>query len=287
MHQLESLLRERLQLNQINLQPVMGGDINEAYRVDTDQGVFFLKCNTRPESHDMFLAEKRGLELLRSKGQLRVPDPIEVFEMSGVACLLLEWIDTGRGNSQSWQSFATQLSELHQSKGGQFGLDHDNYIGRLPQKNEPKEDWLDFYHACRIMPQLKMAVDESKLDAGMAVRAERMFTLISGEIPEESPTLLHGDLWSGNLLFDFGNRPVFIDPAVYYGVREMDLAMMSLFGGFSEGINIYHEMFPLSHHWQDRLRFYQLYYILVHVNLFGGHYANSARQIIQHYASIS
>jgi len=280
---LENALKERFGHKDFNLSPVYGGDINEAFRLNADGHEYFVKYNSAHFSKNMFLAEKAGLELLSSKGGVNIPVPLEVIELKHGAALLLEWINTGNSRIVSWENFGIQLARLHRSTSDHFGLDHNNYIGRLAQSNKLSNKWLEFYHDERIKPQLDLAIEKGLLENSYLKTIERVFENVESLIPDEPSSLLHGDLWSGNLIIDNESNPVFIDPAVYYGNREMDIAMMKLFGGFSEGFNHYQNIFPLKSGWQERLEFYQLYYILVHVNLFGGHYCHSAITIMAHY----
>jgi fructosamine-3-kinase len=277
---LKAKLKNILDTNSLKLTSINGGDINEAYRVETEHSRYFLKYNTVPWAHDMFLAEKRGLELLGSAGAL-VPGPIEVFSTDTGAGLILQWMDTGNRRPGSWEQFGAALAILHRNTNDQFGLDHDNYIGRLSQSNGLTSKWLAFYAQHRIEPQLKMAMDKGLMHSNFIKMSERAFKMIEQEHPPVIPSLLHGDLWNGNLMFSRTGEPVFIDPAVYYGYREMDIAMMKLFGGFEPGLSQYNEILPLDPGWQNRLPFYQLYYILVHVNLFGGPYVSSALRILK------
>lgn len=275
---LQSVLKSSI----LKLTPISGGDINEAFRVETENHKYFLKYNNVGWAYDMFEAEKRGLELLASTGAL-IPGPLAVFSEDKGAALLLEWMDTGRSRSGSWIQFGEALARVHRTSHAKFGLDHDNYIGRLSQSNVRSSNWLEFYASKRIEPQLKMAVDNGLMDRKVMKMSERAFQAIGQEHPKVIPSLLHGDLWSGNLIFSASGEPVFIDPAVYFGFREMDIAMMKLFGGFEPGLVAYNDIYPLDHGWQERLPFYQLYYILVHVNLFGGSYVSSAMRILGRY----
>ncbi|MFZ1692867.1 MAG: fructosamine kinase family protein, partial [Flavobacteriales bacterium] len=150
----------------------------------------------------------------------------------------------------------------------------DNYIGSLKQVNTPAADWPSFFIHQRLEPQLRMARDAKRVEAGMAFRFERLFAKLDQLITVEPPALLHGDLWSGNFICDANAQPVLIDPAVYYGHREMDIAMTKLFGGFDSGFYAaYNDAWPMERGWEERMDLCNLYPLLVHVNLFGGGYA--------------
>jgi len=279
---LESKIKSILKSDSIKLSPVRGGDINEAYKIKTESGEYFLKLNSVDWARDMYLAEKKGLELLSQSGIL-VPSPISVFSYEDGAGLIMEWMDRGGQSQSSWEEFGQSLAKLHHSTSDNFGLDHDNYIGRLPQHNPYSKDWIEFYTLNRLESQIKLAIDSGLMSRKSIQFCESAITQFEKGLPEIKPSLLHGDLWSGNLMFSQIGRPVFIDPAVYYGHREMDIAMMKLFGGFSGGFEIYQDIFPLDPAWEERLQFYQLYYLLVHVNLFGGSYISSSMRILEYY----
>jgi len=201
-----------------------------------------------------------------------------------VPFLLMEFIEPGHGSDTSSLQFGQQLATLHQTSAECFGLDHDNYIGRLPQSNRHHSDWIEFFITERIDPQLKQAIDSRAVGSGVADRWKRVARQLPDLIPVARPALLHGDLWGGNYMFDGSGRAVLFDPAVYYGHHEMELAFTKLFGGFSEPFyEGYEEVAPLEPGFQDRIPIYNLYPLLVHVNLFGGHYIRQAEQILRNF----
>jgi len=270
-----------------SLKPVSGGDINDAYELRSDKAHYFIKSNDAPQSYQMFTAEAKALELLSVEGKVNAPKVIDCFEENAYAFLVLEWIAQSSGGAPATEIFWEQLARLHQADNPYFGLDHDNFIGTLPQINSPSENWLDFYYQNRIDCQLKLAVNNGLMEGTFHKKTELMFKQVEAGLPVEKPALIHGDLWSGNLIYDQSGRPFFIDPAVCYGSREMDLAMMQLFGGFGgfRQFEIYDALFPIDQNWKERVAFYQLYYILVHVNLFGYSYVPRAQSIINYYGS--
>ena len=162
-----------------------------------------------------------------------------------------------------------------------FGLDHDNYIGSLAQSNKKHADWISFFMEERIRPQLKLAMDKKLIDEGTVKQFDKLFDHFDRLIPKEKPALLHGDLWNGNFLVSDSSRAALIDPAVYFGHREMDLAMTTLFGGFdSEFYRAYDEVFPLEKGFEKRVDIHNLYPLLVHVNLFGGGYVRQVKAVL-------
>ena len=280
-----NLLAETFHIPAANISPVYGGDINRAFKIIKDKKPYFVKVNDADFSFDMFEKEARGLRTLKEEGGIRVPGVVDVKSEGEYSILVLEWIDTGHRNSTTNKDIARQLSDLHQCKNDFYGLSYDNYLGTLVQKNGFEQDWLDFYYKNRIEYQLKMAIDSGLMSKQVTAKVDKMFSRISKDYPEVYPALLHGDLWGGNYMIDRDGKAVFIDPAIYYGYREMDIAMMKLFGGFDQEVfELYDRFLPFDHHWQSRIRFHQLYYILAHVNLFGGGYVNSALNIIEYYS---
>lgn len=268
----------------VSVLSVSGGDINDAYKVVTEEKIFFAKVNSSKNSKEILRTEALGLELLKSKGNINVPKVILLKNIDDKTVLILNWVDIGPASNKTSLDFANQLTKLHKNNNLKFGLDFNNYIGTLPQINNFTDEWLEFYNLFRIQYQLKLAIDSGKLETNLIRKSENMFRNIEQDFPGVKPSLLHGDLWSGNYLIDKSSKNVFIDPATYYGHREIDIAMMKLFGGFSNDIyETYNSIMPLEKDWKGRSKFYQLYYILVHVNLFGGNYKDSAVSIINFY----
>jgi fructosamine-3-kinase len=264
--------------------PVGGGSINDAYRLDTAAGRFFVKVNSADRFPSMFEAEADGLRRLRDAKALRVPSVIATGEDHDDAYLLLEWIEEGAKTLAFWESFGRGLARLHAHTRERFGLDRDNYIGSLKQVNTPEPDWPGFFVHHRLEPQLKLARDRKRMEAGASFRFERLFAKLDRLFPKEAPALLHGDLWNGNFLCDTEGRPVLIDPAAYYGHREMDLAMTRLFGGLDPAAyDAYQAEWPLEAGWEERVDLCNLYPLLVHVNLFGGGYAAQVEAVLRRF----
>lgn len=228
----------------------------------------------------MFTAEAKGLQLLKNSNSFIIPEVIATGEIGATSYLLMEYIPKGTPKIKFWELFAKNLTKLHQNTQARYGLDYDNYIGRLPQPNAKCQTASEFYVSQRLEPQFKMAIDKGFYFGDL----KKCVKNISDEIPNEPPALVHGDLWSGNYLVSEHGEPVLIDPAVAFAPREMDLAMMRLFGGFSEEIFVgYHSFFPLQEGWQGRIQLWQLYYLLVHLNLFGSGYLHQVKSILKTY----
>jgi fructosamine-3-kinase len=263
-----------------------GGSINEAFACRLADGrQVFVKSNRRADPR-MFPAEARGLAWLAEAGALRVPQVIAVSgEGEGTAFLVLEHIEPGRRAGGYEVALGHGLAALHRSGAPGFGLDHDNFLATLEQDNSPAESWAAFYIHRRLEPQVRLAIDGGAAPASWHRAFERLYARMD-EIagPPEPAARLHGDLWSGNLHADELGRPVLIDPAVYGGHREIDLAMLELFG--SPGPRFaaaYDERYPRAGGHQDRVALYQLYPLLAHVNLFGGSYVGSVDAALRRY----
>ena len=260
-----------------------GGDINEAFAVELADGRrVFVKANDGAP-RTMFPAEARGLAWLAEPGALRVPEVLAMSEIDGdePPFLALEMIEPGRRRVADFDEILGRgLASLHRHGADGFGLDHDNFIGSLPQTNAAEEDWPAFYRRRRLEPMLRRAADGGLATSGMRRGFEELFGRLETVVGDpEPPARLHGDLWGGNLHVDEEGRPCLIDPAVYGGHREVDLAMMQLFGGFGSRVfDAYDEAWPLGSGWRERIPLYQLYPLLVHVNLFGGGYVDSVER---------
>lgn len=273
--------------NQCNINKsnkVSGGSINEAFKLSTSCGEFFLKYNFTSRYPAMFDKESRGIKILKDTSTVKVPMILASGSSEPYSYLLMEYIQPAQHAREYWDVFAKQLAELHKHKNNEYGLDHDNYIGSLIQRNNTSADLVNFLVTQRFEPLVQSARDKQLLTANDIHYFKNLFNKLEELIPYEEPTLLHGDLWSGNLIVNESGMPVVIDPAVYYGHREFDIAMTRLFGGFPERFYVlYNEFYPLIKGWEDRIDLNQLYPLLVHVILFGQSYTSQVRYIIKKY----
>lgn len=260
--------------------PLSGGDINETYRVETQKGTFCMKINTSPSGLNNFKAEFHGLKNL-SASDFIIPNPLYCGQTEEFAFLLMDFIESGKPKPDYWEILGRQLAHLHRISCTAFGLETDNFIGLLPQSNRFHQSWANFYASERVFPLLKKAVEQNLLPKKYLLSESIWVDFFKSLFPEEPPALLHGDLWAGNKMVSENGLPVLIDPAVYFGHREMDLGMMRLFGGFDSRLfAAYQEVYPLKDGWEVRVKYCQLYPLLVHLLLFGRGYASQVEHIL-------
>lgn len=266
----------------INTFPVSGGSINSTYRLITSIGDYFLKYNLAETYPVMFESEAKGLEMLKATNSIYIPEVKLVGNSGKYSFILMQYVKESTKQKNYWETFAEQLARLHSVKHENYGLDHNNYIGSLPQDNHQDVDLINFLITKRLDPLVRKAIDAHLLNTSDQKHFDSLYIRLINEIPIEEPTLIHGDLWSGNLITESNGLPCLIDPAIYFGHRELDIAMTKLFGGFNEKFySRYSEVFPLQPGWQGRVNLFQLYPLLVHVNLFGTSYVSQVRQIIK------
>ncbi|NNC83071.1 MAG: phosphotransferase, partial [Flavobacteriales bacterium] len=248
---------------------VSGGDINEAFCLRIGAEDYFLKINIAERFPKMFEKEAQGLALLAECSEFSIPKVLTVGESGNRQFLLMEYLGSGSRNSAFWEVFGRRLADMHKSSWESFGLEHDNYIGSLEQDNTPTPTWSSFFRDSRLKPLSSQAHRNGLLTSDDIHLFDRIYERLDTLFPKDAPALLHGDLWSGNFMCGSDGEATIYDPAVYYGHREMDLAMSMLFGGFDQRFYAaYDEAFPLEPEWQDRVDLCNLYPLLVHVLLF-------------------
>jgi protein-ribulosamine 3-kinase len=264
-----------------DMQFLSGGCINNTVLLKTSSGDFFIKWSEENDE-EMFEAEAKGLELLRKADELHIPEVLEHGRVGQRAFLLMEYIRSRPNKSDYWQDFGRKLAALHRHTQSQFGLSHNNFIGSLPQSNEPMDNWVDFFIEKRLNVQLGLARYNELIDEGFVKKVKSIFPKLNEILPEEPPALLHGDLWSGNVMTDEKGEVCLIDPAVYYGHREAELAFTQLFGGFEQAFyKSYQEAYPLQPGFESRRDIYNMYPLLVHVNLFGTSYLSGVKRTME------
>jgi fructosamine-3-kinase len=264
---------------------VPGGDINQCYRLETSEGAFFMKVNASLFGLDFFEKEARGLLMLANTGAIRVPRPLFDGKFHQQVYLVMEALEKGSPMTGFWDRFGTSIAALHTHHAASFGLEYTNYIGKLHQYNQQHDTWHDFYCNERIMRLVYKARERQMLDSTDVEIAEGICARLKDLVPEERPSLLHGDLWSGNYMVAEDGAPAVFDPAVYYGHRETDLAMARLFGGFDQRFfEAYESASPLQPGAAERIPLFQLYPLLVHLLLFGGAYRRQVEDILRKFA---
>ena len=254
---------------------ITGGCVNTSFKIITNKGTFFIKYNLKAMPR-MFKSEFDGLNLIHKLNAIDIPNIIGVDNNF----LLLEFIPVSEPNENFWKIFGRNLAALHLNTNDKFGLCYDNYIGFLPQINKKHKDWITFFITARLIPQL----NKSCLASSIKNDFEKLFNKLPDILPNIQPSLIHGDLWNGNFLIKDNGIPVLIDPAIYFGNREMDISMTKLFGGFhNDFYSSYNESYPLDNGWENRIDVCNLYYLLVHVNMFGKGYISQIRNILSYY----
>lgn len=272
----------------VDVHAVQGGDVNQAFRIKVESTHekmgesstdWFLKLNDANKL-EMFAAEFEALQVIQESQCIRVPKPFRYAQQGGYSYLLMEYVDFKSGHAASQQLAGQQLAAMHSTleAGRRFGWHRDNTIGSTHQSNRFHDDWVGFWQQERLMPQLDLAkskgIGQAGYDKGIAL-CEQLGAFFDDYDPV--PSLLHGDLWGGNMAFDADGDPVIYDPACYYGDRETDLAMTELFGGFGAAFyHAYNSVWPLHAGYDSRKVLYQLYHILNHYHLFGGSYGQRA-----------
>ncbi len=277
-----ALAESLLDVAVVSTTPVAGGDICTTTRLRLTDGRS-AAIKTRPQAPEgFFTTEAEGLALLREAGGAPAPAVLA----ADAECIILEWIEPAKPSADHAEAFGRALAATHAHGAGGFGADHDGYIGLAPLPNRPLPTWEEFYASRRVMPYVKAAVDRGALTSDEAAVIEQVMKQIhTFSCDAESPALLHGDLWSGNLVWS-SEAVHLIDPAVHGGHRETDLAMLTLFGSphLQRILDAYDEAAPLQDGWTERIALHQLHPLLVHAVMFGGAYgpraASAARSLL-------
>ncbi|GAA3654259.1 fructosamine kinase family protein [Flavivirga jejuensis] len=277
---LSNILNESI----VRVSEIHGGDISKAYKIDTPNKSYFLKLNSAINAVKMFQTEAYGLQSINETNTIKTPKVLACETFQNYAFLLLEFIENKPPSSEDFKNLGHQLAKLHKCTSEHFGLNQDNFIGSLYQKNKPHVTWVDFYAIERLLYQLELAKQKQLLSKSACPSLQKIKNTLKPLFTDIKPTLLHGDLWSGNYLISKDGTPYLIDPAVYYGHHEVDIAMTKLFGGFGDSFyNAYYSKLKSDENTSNRIEIYQLYYLLVHLNLFGSSYYGSVDSILKKY----
>lgn len=265
-----------------------GGCINNALKLQTNQGTFFFKYNI-DKPLDMFETEAKGLALLKKHSSFTVPNVIGYGKWMDKSYLVLEFISSRSPHKNYWKEMGEKLAHLHsRTHDTLFGLSFDNFIGSLPQTNVPHTNWEIFFITQRLRPMFGRAYYNGLLDESYLRLIDQLSEKVQRSnhilFPEEKPSLLHGDLWNGNVMPDERGLPCVYDPAVYFGNREMELAFTKLFGGFdTEFYEAYQSNYPLQAGYREREALCNLYPLMVHVNLFGTGYLRGVKETLKRF----
>lgn len=278
---IEHLLREASKDDGCRWQSLGRGVGGCSWRVTCGDHIWFVK--TQADALDMFSAEAEGLRALADVGAVRVPSVVAADEQNGEAFLIMEWLELGRKTDQAAARLGKALAHQHQCLGAHYGWRRNNFIGVTPQFNTSSDNWVNFFGDHRLGFQLRLAAENGfrgELQAQGARLLERLPAFFKGYIPK--PSLLHGDLWSGNWGVSESGEPLIFDPAVYHGDREADLAMTELFGGFpTEFYSAYNAVWPVDGGYPIRSKIYNLYHVLNHLNQFGSNYLDQAHVLME------
>ncbi len=282
---LRSYIEYLLCINISTIGSISGGDISKAYLLETETERFFCKVNRSESAFKMLEAEKVGLEAISDTKTITVPKVLLCEPLKIGAFLLMEYIEPKKPSKKDFELLGHQLAALHKlSESNTFGLGTENFIGSLQQSNTTHSDWASFYVQERLLPQLKLVGDGNCLQLSETPSEEQLFKTCQSLFPKVRPSLLHGDLWGGNYLISSEGIPHLIDPAIYYGHREVDIAMTHLFGGFDKTFyDSYQEHFMPIGGEKERNDIYQLYFLLAHLNLFGHSYKSRVVTILKRY----
>lgn len=281
MNILEQWLADNNKGKVISKAPLGGGCINQTSQLRTDKGFEYCLKENPDAPGDFFVREAENLQALSESNSLRVPKVVHVDEQF----LLLEFINAGTKNKNYWPTLARQLADCHAKPQKHFGFQHNNYCGLSSQINRTNKNGYDFFAECRLLVQCQWAREKNLLSSSLHQRIERLAQRLREYIPEQQPALTHGDLWGGNLHTNQHGEPVLLDPACYWGWPEADLAMTTLFGGFTAGFyQCYTEYRPLEPGWRERFPLYNLYHLLNHLNLFGRSYLSEVENVVNRFA---
>lgn len=270
------------------VQPVAGGDINQAYYVQTEERNYFIKTN-RGVPADFFQIEADGLERIRATNTIAVPTVYHYDIANGdeEITLIMEWIE-GEKNTLTGRWLGEGLAALHLATSGTlYGLDQTTFVGELTQDNTWYDNWVDYYQEKRLLPQLELAIRKGRMNDKRRERMEALLACLDQYLPKiPHVSLLHGDLWGGNWLAGKNGEPYLIDPSIVYGDHLFEIAFTELFGGFSAYFyQSYQSVFPLEDYYEEVKPIYQLFYLLVHLNMFGESYGRSVDRILTRYQS--
>jgi protein-ribulosamine 3-kinase len=269
----------------VNFQPIGGGSINQAFKIDFINHSFFCKVNSATKFPQLFEKECQGLLQIKKQGSIQVPEIIHCFEYLEYQVLILEWIIPSTKDTSFWERFGKQLAALHQNNNEYFGFPESNYMGNILQSNDASHNWIDFFCNRRLQPMISKCFNANLLTQKHVFQFERLLPKLPGIFDEAlAPVLVHGDLWSGNFICNENSEPLLIDPAVSYSHPSVDLGMSTLFGGFDQRFyDTYQYYNPFPTNYKEQWEVTNLYPLLLHLLLFGSSYLSQIEQTLSKY----
>lgn len=277
---MKDFLEKTLQENIIDIKSIEGGDISEAFKIITSKGSYFCKQNSSQDAERMFTVEAKSLIYLDQNSSFDVPKSIVQGKTAASNFIVLEWFESS--DSIDYRKFGTSLANLHNNTNSTFGFAYDSYLGTHLQNNQSYQHFHEHYISGRILPLIQSNFNKALLSKEDMDTLDNFMKYVPEILPNESPSLIHGDLWSGNHMFIDKGIPCIFDPAISFSSREFDIGMMLLFGSFpSECYDSYNENFPLTAGWKERVPYFQLYYLLLHLDMFGSQYHSRVMQCVK------
>lgn len=261
-----------------------GGNFNLAVRLRIKNTEYFIKW-TQGDHQGLFEAEAKNLQLIHATGAIQVPQVLGVGQLDEKEYLMMECIESADKHANYWHDFGEKLAHLHKNTSSfGHGLDYSNFIGAAVQENSWEKDGVDFFIENRLIKQVERALYDRKITPELAENFQRLYEKLPDLLPHEAPALIHGDLWSGNAMVNEQGLVTLVDPCCYYGLREAELAFTTMFGGFdTKFYEAYHATFPIEKGFHERIPLYNLYPLMVHVNLFGEGYLPAVNKILASY----
>jgi fructosamine-3-kinase len=261
-----------------------GGNFNLAVRLRVKNTEYFIKW-TQGDHQGLFEAEAKNLQMIHATGAIQVPQVLGVGRLDEKEYLMMECIESADKHANYWHDFGEKLAHLHKNTSSLgHGLDYTNFIGAATQENSWKKDGVEFFIENRLNKQVDRALYDRKITPELAENFQRLYEKLPDLLPHEAPALIHGDLWSGNAMVNEQGLVTLVDPCCYYGLREAELAFTTMFGGFdTKFYEAYHATFPIEKGFHERIPLYNLYPLMVHVNLFGEGYLPAVNKILASY----
>jgi fructosamine-3-kinase len=276
---LEKLIQQPVKV--YSLHHLGGGEVNQSYKVVSDKGVYYVKTHPSKQFPKYFEKERNGLLAISKTQCIDVCKPIGILELGVQSFLVLEFIESAAPQKDFYAQLGEGLAKMHQTSNRYFGYSEDNYLRQGVQINHRMSSWSEFFIKYRLLNNIKIVTDKYHLSIETLRLFEKFIEFVEYAFPEEPPAFLHGDFWKEHVLSNAEGKPCLLNPSVYYGHREMDIAMTKLVGTFPpEFYEAYQGVYPLQADWEIRLDFCKMYYHLVHFNIYGQAYFPSIQALL-------